>query len=427
MQDIEQNMDELFRKAAENYPLKTGESNWDDIAPALLSSSVIPAESTKKRSIKKKAGLLLLLLSLSLAGWIVFNFQGNKKEITRLNKPGDEKNMTNSFNKTIIPFNKQNIEKKSATTERAHPTTQDQQLENGRILLPKKSGYRKIKYSGIKNRSRDNAQFLFTDRLFQNMPATIFKNPINDIANPKQIDPAHAISDQVIFKTAIEANDINAQKETNTENLTEKKKNSMPEQRGIYLGVASGLSFAEVKKQGFKKPGLNIGVIAGYQFNGRSSIEAGLFFAQKKYFTGGRYFNMDKIGSSMPAGMEVVSLESTSCVFEIPTRFKYNLLHKNKADLFSSAGITSYILAREKNNYLMLHNGTKQNMTGLYKNGSKYFAATLDISLGYEHTIGKSSHLRIEPYLQIPLKGIGVGSLPVLSSGLRIGLTKFIR
>ncbi len=35
MQDIENNMDELFRKAAENYAPKNGESQWENILPAL--------------------------------------------------------------------------------------------------------------------------------------------------------------------------------------------------------------------------------------------------------------------------------------------------------------------------------------------------------------------------------------------------------
>ena len=66
-------------------------------------------------------------------------------------------------------------------------------------------------------------------------------------------------------------------------------------------------------------------------------------------------------------------------------------------------------------------------MTGSYKNVTKYFAATVDISAGYENKIGKFTSMRIEPYLQIPLKGIGVGSMPVMSAGLHVSIIKFIR
>ena len=72
MQDIEQNMDDLFRKAADNYPLKVNESHWDDIAPVLFNKPLNPAP-VKQTNWKKYTGLLLLFLSLLLADGIITN------------------------------------------------------------------------------------------------------------------------------------------------------------------------------------------------------------------------------------------------------------------------------------------------------------------------------------------------------------------
>ena len=71
---------------------------------------------------------------------------------------------------------------------------------------------------------------------------------------------------------------------------------------------------------------------------------------------------------------------------------------------------------------LILH---KQNITSTYKQANRYFAAAIDLSIGYEFNIQKNRSLRMEPYLQIPLKGIGVGIMPVTSTGLHIGYTFF--
>jgi len=60
MQDIDNNMDELFRKAAENYAPKKGESKWNDILPA-LSVSAIDALTNKKNNSKRNTVFLLLL------------------------------------------------------------------------------------------------------------------------------------------------------------------------------------------------------------------------------------------------------------------------------------------------------------------------------------------------------------------------------
>ena len=129
----------------------------------------------------------------------------------------------------------------------------------------------------------------------------------------------------------------------------------------------------------------------------------------------------------MPVGMEILSLEGNNYVLEIPVKLKYDFSYRTKSNFFLSAGITSYIKTHEKNDYLVLINGLQQNMISSYKNKSRSLAATFDISIGYEHKISKSNHIRIEPYLQIPLKGMGVGSMSMVSTGFRIGLTKFTR
>ena len=127
----------------------------------------------------------------------------------------------------------------------------------------------------------------------------------------------------------------------------------------------------------------------------------------------------------MPSGMDILSLEGANHTLEIPVKIKYDFLHGDKSNFFSSAGITSYIMTHEKNDYLVTMNGVQQTMISSYKNKSRSFAATLDISAGYEHKIGRSNYFRIEPYIQIPLKGMGVGSMQMVSTGLRIGITKF--
>ena len=42
MQDLDNDMDELLRRAADNYGLKPGESNWDNIVSQLLSPGLSP-------------------------------------------------------------------------------------------------------------------------------------------------------------------------------------------------------------------------------------------------------------------------------------------------------------------------------------------------------------------------------------------------
>jgi hypothetical protein len=150
-------------------------------------------------------------------------------------------------------------------------------------------------------------------------------------------------------------------------------------------------------------------------------------YDRKNYFSSGEYFDMSKLSATMPASMKLLSMEGSCSVFEIPVKIKYNLRSKGNSHFYSTAGISSYIMTNEYNKYRSVTNGTEQNITGKYSDNARYLAAALDVSLGYESEIGSYGNIRIEPYLQIPLKGIGMGSLPVMTAGLHIGFTRPIR
>jgi len=60
------------------------------------------------------------------------------------------------------------------------------------------------------------------------------------------------------------------------------------------------------------------------------------------------------------------------------------------------------------------------------KKPSQYWFSVVNLSVGFEQKIGRIGNLRLEPYLRIPLKGMGTGSLPIMSAGLNIGITRRI-
>jgi hypothetical protein len=49
------------------------------------------------------------------------------------------------------------------------------------------------------------------------------------------------------------------------------------------------------------------------------------------------------------------------------------------------------------------------------------------LSGGYERAIGEKTKIRIEPYVNIPLQGVGTGSLPISSVGFYLGISHSFR
>ena len=429
MPDLEQHMDDLFRKAAENYQLEPGESNWDKISPALLNNPVIHPSVGAKKTNKQKV-VALLLLSFLVAGGIITTDWENKKDKTSPQNGSNIKGVTNVVTEEIPGVSyKQSAAGSSIVNNSSLPQNPRPPSDNS-ILLTKKE-WRKDLTGSMLNKPILSEQFVVVKKAFQNISAELTGNEKDNAAgspaDTKQ-SPEGSVLDRLHIMNKNVSTEINIDQERKgvpVQNLVKKRATGLSEQRSFYIGIAAGPSFNEVKQQGLNKPGFSAGIISGYQFNRKIAVETGLLFAKKTYFSEGKYFNQDKISSSVPTGMQIVSLEGNLCDWEIPVKLKYNYWQKNNNRIFSSAGITSYVTTYEKNKYLVLINGIQQNMFSAYKNKSRSFAAALDLSLGYEHKIGKFNSIRIEPYVQIPLKGMGVGSMPVMSSGLRIGLIKF--
>ena len=169
------------------------------------------------------------------------------------------------------------------------------------------------------------------------------------------------------------------------------------------------------------KAGFNGGLVLGLEFNKKIALETGIQLSQKKYHTSGEYFHPEK--GSMPANMSIKSLNGSSNLIEIPLSVKYNF-SKKKNTLYGKVGVSSFIMTKEANRYQAVISGQPMEVNSTYNNTKAYAAAELRLSAGYQHKPGKKMIIRVEPYIQIPLRGIGIGALPVTSTGLQLVLTR---
>ncbi len=434
MSDVENNMDELFRRAAVEYPLKKSQDNWELIAP-LLEDNTTAAVTVKKGKRPGKYSILLysLILFLLIAGYIVNHSLNNKElplatlaESERLGEEIKIKDKNKIISATVVPDEK--IAGKKQLLNIKHSVVKPaQQDSDKRIRLSKKRRYSAIISGGVSG-------IKAIEKMLDNdLPPTNEKMIPEKISNENLTIELHDAQkyiarDFVINPSVFSIQQPGKKDVVNTSKEVSVNKNKKgKKQQEIYLGFLLGASFNQIKTQGLMKPGYDFGMIAGYQINQSLSLETGFMYDRKNYFTSGKYFDMSKLSASMPASMKLLSMEGSCAVFEIPVKIKYNLRSKGNSHFYSTAGVSSYIMTNENNKYRSVTNGTEQHITGNYSDNSRYFAAALDVSLGYESKMGSFGNIRIEPYLQIPLKGIGMGSLPVMTAGLHVGFTRAVR
>ncbi|MEO5782137.1 MAG: hypothetical protein ABIQ07_02640 [Ginsengibacter sp.] len=108
----------------------------------------------------------------------------------------------------------------------------------------------------------------------------------------------------------------------------------------------------------------------------------------------------------------------------MPVSVKYNFRSSVKTNLSVSGGVSSYFMKSENYNYTIDHLGQQYPRNADYKNSSTNLLAVTTVAFGYNHSLGKGATLRLEPYLKIPVTGVGIGKLPIMSTGINIGVTK---
>ena len=194
--------------------------------------------------------------------------------------------------------------------------------------------------------------------------------------------------------------------------------------KGFYLGILMGPDFSTIQSQKFTSMGYSAGLLAGYRINKHWAVEAGAIWDRKKYYTDGKYF--DKSGANIPPNVMVHYLNGVCEMFEFPVVVRYNInLQKNL--LFATAGLTSYIMRKESYRYGAMSNGSYYEGYRSYKRSGNTLFANMHMSAGYDYGLSANWSVRVEPYINLPLKNIGVGKMPISSKGVYIGITRAIK
>jgi len=423
MQDIGPDMEELFRRASENYPLKLGEDKWSEIA-SKINDKPIPQPANKQQSRYRKyySALFFLLMFLSLDSFF--------SRTATYQNAGLKNSHTNKMN---------HVTHNSKTSKGiSYEVSEKANIEN--ILSVSKNKF-SVEHS------------LFNRKMEQKFISTITDTKSGEIKNVQSVNQPINLIDDVEMKKVLDESTTSVKniKDSNSlysnnnslvsihsadtgsrveqfiaskSNPVEKKVPKKSSVRRFYYGLLLGPELNSIENQDLKKVGFDIGLMGGYRFTRHLSVETGVLFSKKHYTTAGEYFSMKEIGPMMPAAMKVMDVKGTSKVVQIPLHLRYDVFNKKDHRFFSSVGFSSCILTKESNQYHTSLNGTEAMMYATYKKNRGYFATSLDLAVGYEKNFGKKSNIRIQPYLQLPVKGIGVGNLKVMSTGIHIAITR---
>jgi hypothetical protein len=423
MYDVNDDMENLFRRAAEDYPLKTDGMDWEKVEKGLAASDADPVDIKSKKN-DRSWFLLLLLIPVM---WICNNYShktnpdGTNTIAANYNK-GNAGNTSGFINKKIIKAEatKNNIEK-GYSQPGNETASQKPTLKN--FASVDKSGNAE---KNIDGRLPDRKNFALNNQtgsssqVLKSQPPTLNQsNQLENIVTPAtpMPDTPKAIAVKTEEAVTNKTNVGTAQENKNTA----AKKNVSISRKKFYVGLVATLDVSTVKFQTTETIGKGLGGLLGYDVRPRLHIEAGASLQQKFYFSDAKYFN-PKTSYSSPT-YKLINVDGHCNMWEIALNAKYDFKTSAKHNWFLIAGSSSYIMKSEKYDYTYESYGQTVDRYMSYNNSSTNWFSTLNLSAGYERKF-RAGAIRLEPYLKVPLKGVGWGRLPITSMGLNIGYTR---
>ncbi len=160
---------------------------------------------------------------------------------------------------------------------------------------------------------------------------------------------------------------------------------------------------------------------------------AGLSYTIGKHLRlGAGFYVTDKIYAADPtdyhppadfwtAYPDLTKVDANCRVQEIPVSIAYHFGFRPKHSWFAGVGVSSILMKTEDYTYLYkLPNGQFRGRKWYYENENEHFLSTLTLSGGYQYKLNKRISFLAEPYLKLPLKGIGFGRIRLNSIGMAV-------
>jgi hypothetical protein len=153
--------------------------------------------------------------------------------------------------------------------------------------------------------------------------------------------------------------------------------------------------------------GTNYGVLLGFQWASRWSVETGVLRSNKVYTaSGGEY-----------AGYPTDRLSGSCMMLDIPVNVYYRIGLGKRTRFFAGSGLSSYLMQEEDYvSYVDTPYGTEEyewSVTGQ----NKEWLQVLNLSIGLEQQLSSQWSLQVEPFWKAPLAGVGEGDVALASFG----------
>lgn len=440
----DEEIDNLIRDAANQHHPPYDDKAWGKMEELL--DKHLPQKKDRKKYI------FFILFFLLLGSAVIFSINNaGKKTVTAEAKQqeaksvADPKDFTSSSDNNPDKTTAETSGNTSSSTQNVTPaaTANNTNTEN---TLP---GTKKLTLANNTNQTGGNAKLKYSKKsrftIKIKKPAKVSDNEADlstqknaiiknsddenmvnapETVNTNKADLKIAIikTDSVTEKTEntnVEKEKIASEKKEPISAVVKEKKNSnkkFANNFALTLSAGEELSYIHINNSGKLKPFYGAGL--NYTLSKRFTLRSGLLVSKKIYSAApGQY----KFAAGTIVNPWLQKINADCKVYEIPLTIQYNFNQVKNHNWFAGMGISSFLMKRETYDY---HYKTAAGQTWsymhTYNNENENYFSVLTLSGGYQYKLNNRISFLAEPFLKIPIKGIGAGKVKLNSAGLMV-------
>ena len=432
--------DKIIKDAADHYHPAYDEKAWEKME--LLLNLHLPQK-------KKKRKIIFFILPLLLAGGLIFYIAAEngknsslpaKKITTATNKteksipvpatsdlPGASITGLSAGERELYqqpPRRKKNVLQMLSTNARKNITsigkanfiypveknTQENSFNNDHVTSPDKTI---INQGDARDHSKSNSAVEIPSA-----SSVVTSTIQNDIIKQKENKQDTLLHTQVVKEPENIAKAEKKQSIT-TKKETKSSKNNFAKNFGISISAGPDISGVQLDNPG--RIATNLGLGFSYVISPAFTLRAG-FYADKKIYSVGPDDYKATNGTGNYDYLE--NIDANCFVYSIPINVNYNFKKIKNHNWFLSTGLSSYLMKRETYKYYYKYPSGQTNTKNLtIHNQNQNFLSMLNLSGGYQYYFNNRISVMGEPYLNLPLSGVGAGNVRLKSGGILFTVT----
>jgi hypothetical protein len=168
--------------------------------------------------------------------------------------------------------------------------------------------------------------------------------------------------------------------------------------------------------------GSSIGLTLGYQVLHRLSVNTGVLYSKKYYQADADDFHPQMLNAAL-SNEHIDFVNGSFKMIELPLNLRYDFSIQGNTSFFINGGLSSYMILGQNNAYYCHDNiGYQRWIRQSYNKNEIYWFSAFNFSMGFEANISNNISLQVDPYVKLPLNGMGIGEIKLSSYGINMAI-----